>query len=422
MLTATSAEAPEAKGAPSMTHDASEHHRAAVHRELPGPRLPGLDNLRAIAALAIAYHHTQQVEYLYGLPNRWEQPAVLFLGGAGVTLFFVLSGFLITFLLCRELSTFGRINVPAFVRRRALRILPLYYLVFIAGFLILPKSLAFDVPGFINIWSCSQFLLIFLLFMFISPQLTPQIRPAPFIYAGPLWSIGTEEYFYAVWQFVIAWSKSYLVPFCGVVVVGFSAARFVALDDTNSWFSHLLEFMRFDCMAIGAVDGYLAHHSTSSARCDVALRIVTSNLAQLVSFSAFLIRFAIGKQFGFLSVPIYSIIFLVLIINAALNSQRCIIQLNGRVLEYIGRISYGLYLYNWFSIVACLLIVRLVFWFASKHAQANIITVMGIALSVGMAAVSYRFVETPFLRLKERSKARERAPVSMSVPVLRRGG
>jgi peptidoglycan/LPS O-acetylase OafA/YrhL len=97
--------------------------------------LPGLNGIRAIAALAVVVSHTTLHLGLFGLDphlfgNGDGRPRTLDMAGFGVTMFFALSGFLITYLLCRE-KEIAQVNVKKFYARRILRIWPLYYAYFL---------------------------------------------------------------------------------------------------------------------------------------------------------------------------------------------------------------------------------------------------------------------------------------------------
>ena len=96
--------------------------------------LKGLDTLRAVAALIVVWSHIEFIKGLKGLPKN---NFILFPNAHfSVTLFFVLSGFLITFLLTREFQKYKTISFKSFYLRRILRIWPLYYLVlFLSYFL-----------------------------------------------------------------------------------------------------------------------------------------------------------------------------------------------------------------------------------------------------------------------------------------------
>jgi peptidoglycan/LPS O-acetylase OafA/YrhL len=90
----------------------------------------GLNEIRAIAALAVLFHHVELYKYrgnIFSLYNTPLNPFIKSLGKNGVYLFFVLSGFLITYLLLTEKSVFNKIDIKKFYIRRMLRIWPLYY-------------------------------------------------------------------------------------------------------------------------------------------------------------------------------------------------------------------------------------------------------------------------------------------------------
>lgn len=96
----------------------------------------GLDGLRAIAAILVILGHVEMIKKIFNYKNVFDGGGsfFLYLGGDAVTFFFVLSGFLITFLLLKERNDKGVIGVKNFYLRRILRIWPVYYLLFICGF------------------------------------------------------------------------------------------------------------------------------------------------------------------------------------------------------------------------------------------------------------------------------------------------
>ncbi len=101
-------------------------------------QLPNLNGLRFFAALVVLISHVELIKSAMGLNNKFRLMERLNLGGFGVYFFFVLSGFLITYLLLKEKERYNSISVKDFYLRRILRIWPLYYLIFLIGFFILP--------------------------------------------------------------------------------------------------------------------------------------------------------------------------------------------------------------------------------------------------------------------------------------------
>lgn len=96
---------------------------------------PGINGIRAIAAFSVIIAHIEVYKRLIGSPTLLSNVLIHQLAHKGLSLFFVLSGFLISYLLLEELNHSSDINLKKFYVRRILRILPLYYLIVSIGFL-----------------------------------------------------------------------------------------------------------------------------------------------------------------------------------------------------------------------------------------------------------------------------------------------
>ena len=106
----------------------------------------GLNGLRFLAAMAVVITHIELIKGQMFCENLWSTNKLIFeLGGLGVIFFFVLSGFLITYLLLEEKKVSGTVSVKKFYARRILRIWPLYYLIIVLGFFILPHLPFIDI-------------------------------------------------------------------------------------------------------------------------------------------------------------------------------------------------------------------------------------------------------------------------------------
>ena len=109
----------------------------------------GLNGLRFFAALAVIITHIELIKEQMEFPGLHSKNKIVFeLGGLGVVFFFVLSGFLITYLLLKEKEQTGTINVKKFYLRRILRIWPLYFLIVALGFFVLPHFTFMELPFF----------------------------------------------------------------------------------------------------------------------------------------------------------------------------------------------------------------------------------------------------------------------------------
>ena len=109
---------------------------------------PNLNGVRFLAALVVIIHHVEMGKFWFGQPNIYDKS---FVGGVfgqlGIIMFFVLSGFLITYLLLEEHRKTGTISIKDFYIRRMLRIWPVYYLIVILGFFVFPQISFFRYTG-----------------------------------------------------------------------------------------------------------------------------------------------------------------------------------------------------------------------------------------------------------------------------------
>ncbi|HEY4062602.1 MAG TPA: acyltransferase [Puia sp.] len=183
--------------------------------------IPGLNGVRAIAALIVLFSHIDEYSYRFGLPaiGLFEKG----MAGYGVTIFFTLSGFLITYLLLIEKK--GGISIKRFYVRRILRIWPLYYLVIIIGILLLlflPQVKAQGNP-------------IYGLAMFVCflPNLAYTLGMT-LTTITPLWSVGVEEQFYLIWPWLVKKSDNILKASLGVIIVYF-IVKLIARYTGNSY-------------------------------------------------------------------------------------------------------------------------------------------------------------------------------------------
>src|SRR6267378_2769496 len=153
--------------------------------------IPALDGIRAIAVfLVILYHLSIQ------------RALLVFPGPLGVLIFFVLSGFLITWLLIKEEEKYGSISLKGFYRRRALRIFPAFYVFWIVAVASRLVAHGRDVP-----WSQA-----ISAFFYVSNYLHAIFHPTP-DYMIHTWSLSAEEQFYLLWplSFVMLSKKKRLL-------------------------------------------------------------------------------------------------------------------------------------------------------------------------------------------------------------------
>ncbi|MEI8376493.1 MAG: acyltransferase [Planctomycetota bacterium] len=357
---------------------------------------PNLNGLRFIAALVVMIHHTEQGKLSLGLPSVFlTSPFIGVIGKLGVVLFFVLSGFLITYLLLEEESQTG-ISVRHFYVRRILRIWPLYYLIILLALFVLPYVSFFTFPGYgIDVVHENLWFKTVLYVTLFANLILPTVGLVP--YASQTWSVGTEEQFYLLWPLLTKYVRNKVRLMLSVIAL-YLAARVllsprIVVIGTGPWQSWLTGFLgafNIDCMAIGGLAAVILHkrHKPLAWMLNLPVFYVTLTVA--------VILIAGGVTFHPLHYEFYAVLFALLILNFAAN-DRIGWSLEFEPFHYLGKISYGLYMFHPIAISVALRLLSRLGW---THDIA-IYPACTLA-TIGLAAVSYRFFESPFLRMKDR--------------------
>ncbi len=160
--------------------------------------------------------------------------------------------------------------------------------------------------------------------------------------------------------------------------------------------------LRFDCMALGALGavGLTAfRNGRSSAMVALFAEALFSKQMQIVVFSFLGYSLLSGKDFVLLDQQVYSVLFLWVIINIGANPSS-ILKFESALMRWLGRISYGLYCYNWICIVSAIIMVRAVFPRADAPLAQICMQWLAIFFTIMAAQLSYSLLEQPFLRLK----------------------
>ncbi len=357
---------------------------------------PNLNGLRFIAALLVIIHHIEQFKSIYKIENYFVSiPFIGIVGKLGVVLFFVLSGFLITYLLLAEENSFKKISIKKFYFRRILRIWPLYFLIIILAFFVFPNIEIFKFTGFSKDVIYSNLVMKLILYAIFFPNLVISLfGVVP--YASHTWSIGTEEQFYLVWPVIIKHIKKHRILLMIGIIIFYLVIKLYIIKSFGSYipYSNLISaylyYFPIDCMAIGGLYSILIFQKSKY------LKYIIRN--DLFYFSIFLVTFFIikGVHIPHIHYEFYSIFFGLIIINFAVNKQ-IMISLENNVLNYLGNISYGLYIYHPIGIVLALYISL------SFNIYTNwLIYPISLFITIIIAGLSYKYFESFFLKYKIR--------------------
>ena len=387
----------------------------------------GLDSLRFFAALAVFFTHVELIKKFTGFGSHWIDPEeritkftvfqsvmakeidalsplIAYSSALGVVFFFVLSGFLITFLLLREKEQNNSIDIRKFYLRRALRIWPLYYLIFILGFFVLPYLDFFAVPGQDKFFQ-QNFWGNLMLYAFFMPNLAFSIFTTAVPNIGQSWSIGVEEQFYLLWPLLIRKSKNVLksilwitgtiIAFKGLLLLSFPFVKFEYLIVLKKF----LAMSKLECMALGGLGAYMLFNKKEEL-----LSFVYKPLSQIIALISIpLLIYFIPTPFEDILHLLFSMSFLVIILNVAGN-EKSFLRFENRTLQYLGRISYGFYMFHVMCIVFTIHALDKYMGLDNDITTPQHILLYGISflLTVALSSLSYHIFEKAFIRLKDK--------------------
>lgn len=366
-------------------------------KEIPKPLFfPNLNGIRFIAASLVVIHHIEQYKEKFGLPNHiFYLRIIRLMGPLGVFLFFVLSGFLITSLLLVEKEKTNTILIKNFYLRRVLRIWPLYFLIVLLGFFILPYIPFLHIAGeteFIHS-DLSQKLLLYVL---ILPNIvTGVFKHIP--YVSQTWSIGVEEQFYYFWPWVVRNNHKKLLTAMVLLLIFFFVIRTATvlyMPITGIWLylNEFIKSLRITCMILGAIGAYFTYFHTKSQ----FVTFIFSKGFQLVLYATVIISFSLGMYIAGINQEIYSVLFALVIMNLAKN-PKSILNLENPIFDFLGKISYGLYMYHTIAVVIGVKIAMMV------GNNSNWISYpITFILTILVSWLSYSYIEKPFLKIKNR--------------------
>lgn len=353
---------------------------------------PGLNGIRAIAATIVVLFHTDQYMKLFNVKGLGYHQTGM--AGFGVVLFFVLSGYLITFLLLKEKERFGFIDFKKFYIRRILRIWPIYYLAIIIGLILI-----YTIPGLTypaGEMGKTTFLFCFLL---ANVAYAWGLRMTPIT---PLWSVGVEEQFYAFWPWIVSKVKNVFYAMFAVIgcylLVKFGVRAFQTYQQDSPLYK-LITFSAFDCMAIGGIGAGLVFHKKEDL-----LRIIQKWWLQAIAWS-FLVISIFWKPIHVVSIldqEMHALFYLIIIINVSTN-PKTLISLEYRLFDFLGKISYGMYVYH--MIVLSLLSAFLPGVLAHVNGRMNkigLVTVLTLGITILVSWLSYYYFESYFLSRKHK--------------------
>lgn len=343
----------------------------------------GVNFLRFISALAIIVYHST-LNWQSGIDNFLKLGAHNLV--IGVDIFFIISGFLITYLLIFEKSNYPNISLKKFYIRRFLRIFPVYYLVIFISYLIFNKSHP-ETDYLSNLLFIGNFSMISTNLWTVAPM-------------NPLWSICIEEHFYLIIPlivYLIPTSKLKLVLF-SIILISIIFRGWATANIVYNWKTiYLHTLSRCDVIAIGGLIAIWYHSKKHLFKLNNIYLFFSSLILILLLLTVDVgdystVLKATLKKYIFI-IPI-CIMFITFILPSQEQSQLARRLKENKTLDYLGKISYGLYMYHSFVI---LYLDRYINLNNSLIIKITIVTLLTIAISI----ISYEFFEKKILKFKK---------------------
>ncbi len=350
--------------------------------------VPELDGLRGVAILSVLIHHQLTPFLLQG-------------GFLGVDLFFVLSGFLITGLLLAEFDNTKSISLKNFYMRRLLRLGPALALYLLACVVVANHTKVIDLTR--------QLKLIFLALVYATNWRMAFGWDTALDPTAIIWSLSIEEQFYLVWPLVffgclfLRIKPRYVASGLAVAIVGILVHRYRLLNG-GADFSRLYygTDTRADALLVGCFTALLPVKNlvaTPKRWLGILAIALAGCLIYVMMVVGFTDRFLYQGGFTVIALLCASLVFI-----AAYYPPRILtLALSWAPLRWLGRISYGLYLWHW-------LIVRN----TSFYTLGKFEPWARLALALAIASASFYLVEQPFNKLKHRFAISGRKPVKPS--------
>ncbi|MCW3102508.1 MAG: acyltransferase 3 [Bacteroidetes bacterium] len=360
---------------------------------------PHLDGLRFFCFLSVFLFHSFHTEF-DSIKNSGVYTFVkkdLFgNGNIGVNFFFVLSGFLITYLLIEEKESRSTIDVKSFWMRRILRIWPLYYFCVFFGFVIFPWIKVHFGQTPMETADPLYYITFTNNFDFISKGLPDSSV------LGVLWSIAIEEQFYLLWPLLLVILPVKHYPKAFILIIAGSLAFRAAFPDPVLYEHHTLSCI--GDLTIGALGAYLCRQETFRNRIEHLGRpaIIAVYLAFFIIFFSREQLFWGNYYIRVVERMIIALVILLIILEQNFSKHSFYKMGNFKAVSKLGTISYGLYCLHFIGILITIQLSKMLHMNNNVWEVLLLETSAALLITILISRFSYNYYERFFLKLKEK--------------------
>lgn len=365
---------------------------------------PNLDGLRFICFLLVFLFHCHKTIF-HSLPSGGTADVVHFLfrnGELGVNFFFVLSGFLITYLLLKEKSFTGTIHLGHFYLRRVLRIWPLFFLCVAIGFVVIPPLKAWSGGVYNEVAQPLYYIFFVNNFDYINSW--PALPDALILIV--LWSVAVEEQFYVVWPLVVRFIHNRYLPWTFVAVIAGSLLFRAWHTGAGERDYAVRQFHTLAVIGDMAVGGLLAYGCLFHNRFLAAVTNMPRASILFIYAGSFAILFFREELFAapwaLVVERLVIAFFFGMVILEQNFAQHSLFKFSRwQTFSRAGIYTYGLYCLHFF-VISSVQGVADKLGFTKSPGISIALAAGALALTIGAAWVTYHYFELPFLKKKDR--------------------
>lgn len=378
----------------------------ATAQKKPQIFFPNLDGLRFFSFFVVFLFHSHKTIFSNLKGTQWYDISngLFQNGNLGVNFFFVLSGFLITYLLIKEKEFAGDINVGKFYVRRILRIWPLFYACIFLGFVVFPQikiALGGQPDEVANIW---YYVLLANNFDFMHSW--PVVPDA--LILSVLWSVAVEEQFYLSWPVLVRFIKLRLLPvlMVGIIIGTLIFRSFYTNNDEHDY--GVRYFHTFAVIGDMAWGGLLAYGAVFSKRFMQFWEVLPKRVIAGIYVMAFAILFF--KKDILPPIPvvlvferlIIAIVFGAIIMEQNYSKHSLFKMQSLKRISKLGVYTYGLYCLHFVGIIAAGVVFDKLHLDRRSPGISFAEMLLALALSLAISIASYHWFESWFLKWKDK--------------------
>ncbi len=357
------------------------------------------DSLRAVAALLVLlYHFTLWLHFPKGIFYDTIQKAISFNhygGPLAVRFFFTLSGFLITYLMFEEKERNGNFNIINFYIRRALRIWPIYFISLIIGFVVYPLLLEWQHIKFHEV-SNPVFFSLFL----ANFDVMYHHHPINGL-LGLQWSVAVEEQFYLLAPLFFLLLSKKIFPWFQLILISISYVFYLKHWNDGSSIPHYHTLCILSYLSFGSLAAWVCFFQLK--RIEKVLDLINKISIFIIYTSVLLFIFFfddIHQLFPSVNAIVLKVIttlFFIFIIIEQTYSIHSFYKIGQiKILNYLGKISYGLYIYHMTAIYL------VIFLFKKDESTIWLQMFVALFLTISISAFSFKYIEKYFQEIKKK--------------------